>query len=209
MNLHINGKRVLTTGQLSKALGVSPRTVSHWCDGGKIPSYRLPSNGSNQAGDRRVLASDAMVFAQANNFPTHGLEKFTDRVIATKILLIVSSDSLARMLTVLLNQELDDVEVRHASDLIAAGSCLACQKYAVVLVDSALGGEAIRLLYHHREELLHDAAVVVLIPEDVPGLPEPIADWCAAAMVLPIAPAEIVQELVKLVKLVLCKEGCP
>jgi excisionase family DNA binding protein len=35
-------QRYVTSGQAAKHLGVSPATVSHWCQTGKIPALRTP-----------------------------------------------------------------------------------------------------------------------------------------------------------------------
>jgi hypothetical protein len=48
---------VLSNGYIAKLAGCAPRTVSKWCDGGKLPCYRLPGSL-----DRRVLVGDAIRF---------------------------------------------------------------------------------------------------------------------------------------------------
>lgn len=37
-------KTVLTVGEAAAITGASPRTVSKWCDGGSLPSYRIPGS---------------------------------------------------------------------------------------------------------------------------------------------------------------------
>lgn len=62
--------RIYTTGQLARMLGVAPRTVSKWCDDGKLPSYRIPSPGRPVGkGDRRVLHNELVRFLADNNMP--------------------------------------------------------------------------------------------------------------------------------------------
>lgn len=44
---------MMTTGMVAKTCGVAPRTVTKWCDGGKLRSYRVPGSLA-----RRVYAHD-------------------------------------------------------------------------------------------------------------------------------------------------------
>lgn len=65
---------MLTSGQVAKIMQVAPRTVSCWIDSGKLKGIRLPP-GKNQkrlaaddAGDRRVMVSDLLDFANDRGF---------------------------------------------------------------------------------------------------------------------------------------------
>lgn len=55
----------LTTGQIAKFCNVAPKTVSNWCDSGRLKCYRIP--GSR---DRRVLGPDFVAFLEASGMPT-------------------------------------------------------------------------------------------------------------------------------------------
>lgn len=57
-------RRKLTTGVIAKALGVAPRTVVKWIDGGRIKGHRLAGSP-----DRRCLPSDVMEFAATAGMP--------------------------------------------------------------------------------------------------------------------------------------------
>jgi excisionase family DNA binding protein len=45
-------EQLLTTGQIAKLVGCSPRTVAKWIDGGLLPGHRLPSTCTRR--ERRV-----------------------------------------------------------------------------------------------------------------------------------------------------------
>ncbi|HVL13093.1 MAG TPA: helix-turn-helix domain-containing protein [Gemmata sp.] len=51
----------LTTGRASAALGIAPRTVTKWCDSGKLRSRRIPLSR-----DRRIARSDLIAFLLEN-----------------------------------------------------------------------------------------------------------------------------------------------
>lgn len=55
---------ILTTGQISKAVGVSPRTVTKWIDSGLLKGWRIP--GSK---DRRVDYKDLKLFCIEQGLP--------------------------------------------------------------------------------------------------------------------------------------------
>jgi two-component system response regulator RpaA len=66
------GQRALTTGAVARLCGVATRTVSKWCDSGKLRNYRIP--GSE---DRRVPVDDLLRFMKEHGMPTHHLEEHT------------------------------------------------------------------------------------------------------------------------------------
>ncbi len=60
----VDWDRHLTTGHVSKLLNVASRTVSKWCDTGKLRSHRLP-----ESKDRRILRPDLIAFLIRNEWP--------------------------------------------------------------------------------------------------------------------------------------------
>jgi hypothetical protein len=56
--------RVFTTGQVAKIWSLAPRTVSKWCDSGRLSCYRLP--GSQ---DRRITENNLVKFAKEHGMP--------------------------------------------------------------------------------------------------------------------------------------------
>lgn len=68
---------LLTTGEVSRFLGVAPRTVAKWCERGILPCSRLPSSG-----DRRIKRSDLKSFAEDKNIPfVYPFESLSPRVL--------------------------------------------------------------------------------------------------------------------------------
>jgi hypothetical protein len=59
------GVDVFTTGMVAGMLGVSPRTVSAWCDSGQMRSWRVPPTAGGSA-DRRVWRADLLDFCRAH-----------------------------------------------------------------------------------------------------------------------------------------------
>jgi hypothetical protein len=59
----------LTTGQVAIVLGVAPRTVNLWADGGKIQHYRLPPTVGRGKGDRRYRPADVVAFCRRHGIP--------------------------------------------------------------------------------------------------------------------------------------------
>lgn len=61
---------VMTTGQVAKLCGVACRTVSKWCDSGKLRHHRIPNSD-----DRRIMAHHLIEFLRASKGPIpEGLE---------------------------------------------------------------------------------------------------------------------------------------
>lgn len=54
----------LTTGQIANVCKVAPRTVSKWCDSGRMKGYRIPGSL-----DRRVLPADVLEFLRTHHMP--------------------------------------------------------------------------------------------------------------------------------------------
>lgn len=63
-------KPTYTTGELAVLWNVCIRTVATWCNRRWLKSYRLP--GSKH---RRILAADAVEFAEKNGLPMEALAR--------------------------------------------------------------------------------------------------------------------------------------
>ena len=72
----INGRAVLTTGQVAEICHVAPRTVSKWFDAGRLGGYRIP--GSR---DRRIPVEQLLAFMHAHGIPADALDGGTCRVL--------------------------------------------------------------------------------------------------------------------------------
>ena len=63
-------KKIYTTGEVAKILGLNINTIIKWFDDGKIKGFKLP--GSNE---RRIPAKSLTEFMQVNDIPLDFLEK--------------------------------------------------------------------------------------------------------------------------------------
>ena len=72
----INGKSVLTTGQVAQICHVAPRTVSKWFDTGKLRGFRIP--GSR---DRRIPVDQLQAFMRAHGIPLDALDGGVCRIL--------------------------------------------------------------------------------------------------------------------------------
>lgn len=60
----------MTTGQVAKLLGTSPKTVTNWFTAGLFPgSYRLPAGDGHGDGDRRFPAGCVVAFCRRRGMP--------------------------------------------------------------------------------------------------------------------------------------------
>ena len=60
----INGKSILTTGEVAKICRVSSKTVQKWVDSGLLVGFRLPGGK-----DRRILRNELIRFMKDNSMP--------------------------------------------------------------------------------------------------------------------------------------------
>jgi len=78
-------KRLYTTHEVAKLLGVTPITVIRWIEGGKFKCY------TTVGGHRRIEHNELVQFAQAYNLPWQGDEEIRKR--KEFVLLAVDDDS--------------------------------------------------------------------------------------------------------------------
>ncbi len=64
------GKKVLTTGEVSRICHVAPRTVSKWFDQGLLKGYHIP--GSK---DRRIPVKELRAFMESYGMPLEDLDE--------------------------------------------------------------------------------------------------------------------------------------
>ena len=177
----LNGSsRVLTTGQIAKALRVAPRTVSKWFDAGRIKGYRLP--GSN---GRRVLLRDFLAFARTYGFPEEQLAGHAWRV---GLLVGLSIELASALATILPGKDDDGFEWLAAIDAFEAGSVAFVEGANVSLAVVDLGMLGIneglsicRSLVNHPARPVR--TVILLAPEDVSADSLPRVE-CGATLVL-------------------------
>jgi hypothetical protein len=136
----------LTTTDLAKVFGVSPRSIAKWSDRGHLPCVRLPTRKA----ERRFTVADVVAFARK-----HGRHDVAEAIgPRTAILAVGMLASDADALGGKLGQY-----VELAPNLFLAGLQLARNPYRTVIVDEAIGRldvEAIgraMLLYDDRPRL--------------------------------------------------------
>lgn len=64
-------KDVFRTGEIARALSVSPRVVNNWCDAGKLASYKLPTGSKHE--HRRVTRASLLKFCREQGLPIEEL----------------------------------------------------------------------------------------------------------------------------------------
>ena len=120
----LNGKTVLTTGDVAKICNVAPRTVSKWFDSGQLRGYRIP--GSK---DRRIPVDHLIRFMRSHGMPINGLEAGRKRV------LIIDPDAkFCETLEAALASG-GDYEAAAASSALEAGALAQTFRPNVIIVD--------------------------------------------------------------------------
>jgi excisionase family DNA binding protein len=114
----------LTTGIVSKILGVAPRTVSKWIDTGRLKGYRLPGSL-----DRRVTRESLVQFLADHNMPP------LDGELSRSVLLIGLDQSLEASLRL----HLTDLEIVAASNAFETGRICVEMRPGAVVIDARIG----------------------------------------------------------------------
>lgn len=122
----INGKQVLTTGEVARICHVAARTVSKWFDSGKLKGYRIP--GSR---DRRIPRERLVEFMKTYGMPLGDLDGGLCRV------LIVDQDAPAELVRQMTASGRYDI--RTADDDFAAGVVAQQFQPHVIVLDFDVG----------------------------------------------------------------------
>lgn len=70
--------KTLTTGEVAKLLKVGPRTVSNWCDSGRLEAYRIPGRSHI----RKISREQLEKFLTKYNLPAEDIEQaFTEEPV--------------------------------------------------------------------------------------------------------------------------------
>lgn len=125
-----------TTGETAAICRCAPRTVTKWCEKGKLTYWRLP--GSR---DRRIAHSDLVTFMRGNDFPEHMIPEPKPSLVVPEI---VSGD-----------------QTPKAGDLAAPKKIAANSALSVILMTPKPDAEATRALYKalaasERQVALHE-----------------------------------------------------
>jgi len=151
----INGRTVLTTGQVADICHVAPRTVSKWFDAGQLGGYRIP--GSR---DRRIPAEQLLAFMQAHGIPADALDGG-----ACRILIIDRSDQAGRIANELSGS--DRYALRLAGTEFEAG--VAAQQFDPHVIAVGVTGDidqAAEVVRNMRATSLLQSAKLIAITDD-------------------------------------------
>lgn len=137
----IHSKRVYSSGQVGRMLRAAPRTVSKWCDSGKLRNHRLP--GSN---DRRITEDDLIAFATQ-----HGMAHLLDALI--RPLLYIGNV-----------YKFEDGDI--ASSWLSGGYLLSQRSYLNVVLDCRMGvGDVVQAI-GIIDQFVYSPRIVVILNED-------------------------------------------
>lgn len=110
---------IYTTGHVSKICCVAPRTVSKWCDTGRLKHFRIP--GSQ---DRRIVRADLIRFLDQ-----YGMPKPPE--LMDPAILVVGMPGL---------RLIDGLRTYHAPNAFAAGALSVQHRPRVIVVDVTATG---------------------------------------------------------------------
>lgn len=152
------GQRVFTTGQVARLCCVAPRTVTKWCDSGRLRHYRVPLSL-----DRRISRADLVTFLRE-----WSLQEALERLGAsTSVLTWGLPEAFAAELS-----ELAGCEVLTAACPAEGGSLWDQHRPPGVVLDLNAGREAGLTLAGWLLDQSPRPLTVLLWPEDV--VPRPI-----------------------------------
>ena len=122
-----NNKKLYTTHEVARLLGVTPITVIRWIEGGKFKCF------TTVGGHRRVDHSELVRFAQAYNLPWRGDEELENR----KEYLVLAVDDEEDLLELLKDMlgSLPDLRLIEVSNGFTAGAKLVEERPDLILLD--------------------------------------------------------------------------
>ena len=124
----------LTTGNIAKQLGITPRTVIRYIKKGVLKSYKLPGRGNN-----RVAKKDFIVFCKANALPlTNETAVIEEAVKRPKVLIIDDDINVCKSISRVLKRQYIDTII--AQDSFQAGALLYEHKPQIMTLDLHMPG---------------------------------------------------------------------
>jgi excisionase family DNA binding protein len=122
-----NNKKLYTTHEVARLLGVTPITVIRWIEGGKFKCF------TTVGGHRRVEHTELVRFAQAFNLPWRGDEELENR----KEYLVLAVDDEADLLELLKDMlgSLQDLRLIEVTNSFTAGAKLVEERPDLILLD--------------------------------------------------------------------------
>lgn len=150
------GKKVFSTGQVSKICKVAPRTVSKWFDSGRLRGYRIPGSL-----DRRIPRENLIRFLKEYGMPLGELEGEDVGKV-----LFVAVDPVVRAG---LNETMDGTElvIETAQSGFEAGIQAESMHPDCVVIDFAMGrSDALMIASNLRKNPKHAEAVLIGLLSD-------------------------------------------
>ena len=120
-------KRLYTTHEVARMLGVTPSTVIRWIEGGKFSCY------TTVGGHRRIAHDELVSFAQAYNLPWQGEDELKKR----KDYVVLAVDDEPDVLELLQDmfQGIDGIKLITVNNGFTAGAKLVEERPDMVLLD--------------------------------------------------------------------------
>lgn len=124
----------LTTGNIAKQLGITPRTVIRYIKKGVLKSYKLPGRGNN-----RVAKKDFIAFCKANALPlTNETAVIEEAVKRPKVLIIDDDINVCKSISRVIKRQYIDTII--AQDSFQAGALLYEHKPQIMTLDLHMPG---------------------------------------------------------------------
>ncbi|MFC1521521.1 response regulator [Elusimicrobiota bacterium] len=128
-------KEAYGTYEIAKICRVTPPTVGRWVEDGKLPSF------TTGGGHRRVWAADLVAFLNEHHIPIpDDLSDTKPASNALKVLIVDDESETRRLITRLLQQINETVEIHEAGDGFEAGHKVASLIPHLVVLDIRLPG---------------------------------------------------------------------
>ncbi len=125
-------RKLYTTHQVAKLLGVTPITVIRWIEDGKLKCF------TTVGGHRRIEHEELARFAQSYNLPWHTEEEVEQR--KEFVVLAVDDEANIRALLKEVIEDVKGVKLFEAENAFSAGAKLAEESPDVVLLDFKMPG---------------------------------------------------------------------
>lgn len=123
------GKRVLTTGEVARVMGCSPKSVQDMVDEGILPGYRIPGSDN-----RRIPREGLVALLRKRGIPCGELDGSGLR------LLVVSPDlALAGRVAAACQEIRPSVAWCHADNVFDAGRATGAEPFPLAVLDCGVG----------------------------------------------------------------------
>lgn len=181
-------KKVLSTSEVARMLGVAVGSVANWIDQGELKAGKTPG------GHRRIQAADVVKFLKAHRLPIP--EELGGS--APKVLIVDDEKAVAKLLALEIIEKYPDYDVRQANDGFAAGEIVGRWTPDVVILDLKMPGmdgyEVCRRIKANEET--QDTVVIAITAEPSPSAEQRILEAGATVLLSkPLQEGLLIQHL--------------